>query len=448
MSFLDFFKSRNTPAKVEEFRRSPAELNAAAASVQQAQALGNDWDVVDDPEAERMGRALAEKAQQQVQAAAARQESDRQRRLMELMIAQQRERESIARQERIGRTVLAAATNLRTLAQTSTGRWEALMREHSQTQQEADKLHLEAECWRCGQMGRLPIEDAELLGRWSAPQRPAGAQYDTVMHGARQLVQARKAALKAWRQYNDRRLEVEWLRLQSCFHPMLWDRMWLERDCEVCGSRGVFHAERLAKKSVWGEEVELYYRWKAAMHGHSFHVTPLIGFNKWVPVEKLTRDQAKDWLRTPRRDGNSSDEWREYEAARKVWDEKVANRSIRPASNNNSIALVGRANVGTHVEVTVADGKVIHTRVSEPVRPVLRQEMTWPDWRYWTTAYPESWKGGPEHNLMIKPGVNYPPDKQDPLSKEPRIKPARPQPVPAPLEAQLKARQLYWTAAA
>ncbi len=447
MSFLDFFRTRAAPAKVEEFRRPSQDLKAAAVSVQQAQALGAEWDVVDDPEAERMARALAEQAQQQVQAAAARQEADRQRRLMELMLAQQRERESIARQESIDLTVLAAATHLRTLAQTSGMRWEALTREHSQMQQEADKLYLEAECWRCGQMGRLPVEDAGLLGRWSAPQRPAGAHYDTVMHEARQLVQARKAALQAWRRYNDRRLEVEWLRLQSCFHPTLWDRMWQERDCEVCASRGVFHAQRLATPSSWGGGCLLYFRWSAAMQGHSVLVTPLVGFNKWVPVEKLTRDQAKAWLRSPRRDGNSSDEWRDYEAALKVWNEKVADNTIRSATNNNSIALAGRANVGTHVEVTVADGKVIHTRVSAPVRPVLRQEMTWPDWRFWTTTFPDSWKGGPEHNLMIKPGVNYPPEKQDPLSKEPRLNPPPPPPVPAPTLALIKARESFWASA-
>ncbi|MBX3585989.1 MAG: hypothetical protein KF796_05040 [Ramlibacter sp.] len=443
MSFFQIFQSKNTPEKVAEFRRSPQDLNAAAASVQRAQAMGDDWDVVDDPDAERMGRALAEQAQRQAQAEAARQEAERQRHLMELMAAQQRERELIARQARVEGLVITAAANLRNLAQTSSARWEALVREHSQAQQEVDKLHLEAECWRCGQQGRLPVEDAELLGSWTMPPRPAGAHYDTVMHAARQLMQARKGALEAWRRYNDRRLEVEWLRVQANFHPAVSDRLALERDCEVCGSRGIFHARRLA----WTSEYMMYHRWLTQMHGHSAYVTPLVGFNKWVPVEKLTRDQAKAWLRAPRQRANSSDDWRKYETARKEWDEKVANRTIRPAPHNDSIALLGRANVGTHVEVTVADGKVTHTRVSEPARPSHHRVMDWPHPAYWTQAYPDRWKGGPEHDLLIKPGVVYPPDKQDPLSKEPRIKPVPAPPAPAPTEALLRARQNFWAAA-
>lgn len=442
MSLFDLFKSKGPPAPVNEFRRSPQELNAAAADVQRAQGLGGDWDVVDDPEAERMAQALGEQAH----AAAARQAAERQRRLMELMAAQQRERESIARQERIDRTVMAAATTLRTLAQTSAARWEALMREHSQAQQAVDRLYLEAECWRCGQVGRLPVEDAALLGTWTPPARPAGAHYDTAMQAARQLLQARRAALEVWRQYNDRRLEVEWLRMESCFHPKVWDRFCLERDCEVCASHGVFHARRLAQDTS-GAGPALYFRWRAAMIGHSACVKPLIGFNKWVPVEQLTRDQAKAWLRDPQRGHNSSDEWRAYQQARHEWDEKVKANTIRPATHNDSIALVGRANVGTHIEVTTTYGTVTHTRVVEPVAPRLRSEMTWPDWRFWSPAYPDPWKGGPAHNLMIKPGVNYPPEQQDPLSKEPRIKLAAPKPAAGPIEAQLKARQLYWASA-
>ncbi|MBX3660396.1 MAG: hypothetical protein KF740_18315 [Ramlibacter sp.] len=442
MSFFQLFKSQGTPAKVAEFRRPAQDLNAAAADVQQAQAMGDDWDVVDDPEAERMGRALAEQAQRQAQAEAARQEAERQRHLMELMAAQQREREQLARQERVERMVVTAASHLRTLAQTSTARWDDLMREHSLAQQAVDKLHLEAECWRCGQKGRLPVEDAELLGKWSLPPRPTGAHYDTVMHAARQLMQARKAALEAWRRYNDRRLEVEWLRVQANFHPALSDRMALQRDCEVCGSRGIFHAERLA----WTSDYMMYHRWVTHMKGHSAYVTPLIGFNKWVPVEKLTRDQAKTWLRTPR-PMNSSDAWRQYEDACKEWNEKVASNQIRPATHNDSIALIGRANVGTHVEVTVGDGKVTHTRVSAPVRPDYHRVMEWPDATYWTPAYPASWKGGPSHDLVIKPGVIYPPEQQDPLSKEPRIKTMPAPPAPAPTEALLKARQNFWAAA-
>ncbi|MGE0330517.1 MAG: hypothetical protein AB7P37_07465 [Ramlibacter sp.] len=445
MPFFGFFRSTGTAKQPAEFSRSPQDLNRAAEEVYRAQAMGDEWDVVDDPQVETKAKALAEQAR----AEAARQEAERQRRLMELRVAQQKERERIAREERVQRMVATAATNLRTLAQTSSARWEAMVREHDQAQQAVDQIYLQATCWRCGQRGRLPIEDAELLASQPAPARPAGAHYEPVMQSARQLLQARKAALEAWRSYNDRRLPVERLRVESCFHPALADRFEQVRDCEVCGSLGMFHAAYFVGDfEAGGSQLSLWSRWRAAMVGYSFHVSPLIGFAKWVPVIDLNREQAKAWVRSYRQTGTSSDEWRAYEAELKEWNEKVAAGTIRPASNNDSIALIGRQNVGTHVEVSVADGKVTHTRKSEPVRPNARQRtLEWPDAAYWTNKYPAHWKGGPDQDLQIKPGVSYPLDRQDPLSKEPRLKPVRTPPGPAPTEALLLARKNFWASA-
>jgi hypothetical protein len=269
------------------------------------------------------------------------------------------------------------------------------------------------------------------------------------MLAARQLLQARKAALEAWRSYNDRRLSVERLRVESYFHAALADRFEQSRDCEVCGSHGMFHVTYfVGDYAAGGGQYSLWSRWRAAMFGHSFHVSPLIGFAKWIPVTELDRDQAKAWVRSFQRADNSNDEWRIYEAELKEWNEKVAAGTIRPARNNDSIALIGRQNVGTHVEVSVADGKVTHTRRSEPVRPnTLRRRLEWPDAAYWTHKYPVHWKGGPDQDLQIKPGVIYPFDRQDPLSKEPRLKPVRPPPGPAPTEALLLARKNFWASA-
>lgn len=454
MSLFEIFKPKGPPPKAHEFRRSPQDLKAAAAAVQQAQAAaGEDWDVVDDPEAEQMARALAERARTE----AARQEAERQRHLMELMVSQQKERERIARQERVDRMVATVASNLRTLAQTSSARWEAMVHEHDLAQQSVNQIYLQATCWRCGQRGRLPIEDAELLASQPAPARPAGAHYETVMLAARQLLHARKAALEAWRSYNDRRLSVERLRVESYFHAALADRFEQPRDCEVCGSQGMFHATYfVGDYKTGGGQFSLWSRWRAAMSGQSFHVSPLIGYAKWIPVAELDKDQAKDWVRWyhskaskrsfPGAD-DSNDEWRIYDAKLKEWNEKVAKGTIKQMTDDDYWKARGEPPPFREVSSTM-DAKITRTIVTEPVRPRGRRyPLVWPDEVYWTDKYPAHWKGGPDQDLLIKHGVSYPFNMQDPLSKQPRLKPVRPPPAPAPIKDQLLARKNFWASA-
>lgn len=60
---------------------------------------------------------------------------------------------------------------------------------------------------------------------------------------------------------------------------------------------------------------------------------------------------------------------------------------------------------------------------------------------------PDHWKGGGANDLYIKPGVIYGPARQDPLSKEQRLPPARPPIDEPPTEAKLQFRTMFWLGA-
>lgn len=433
---------------ITEYRRPLDKLSETAATILRAQVEDEEWDLADDQWAEAAAMQLAAQAKLQAELEKQRREVERQRRIQELMAEQLKARELIARQERVERTVVRAASTLRSLAQTSDARWDNLVREINQANQLVNQIYLEARCWRCGAMGRLPVEDVDLFSSPAPPARPAGgAQYDKAVHASRQLIEARRVALQAWRRYNDRRLETEKLRLDANYHANVSDRYAIERCCEVCGSEGIFHCDHIiGDRDEGGDQMSLYARWKGAMHGLSAYVSPWIGFNKWVPVEKLDRNQAKAWLQAPRQGAGSNDSWRKYDEDKKIWDEKVKDKLIAKVDFNR-VAYWGKEYLGSHQEYIGYgnDRKAIWVR--EPERPTERRNRTLMDWptpEYWTDKHPKHWKGGPGQDLHIKAGVVYAPEKQDPLSKEPRQNPPPLPPHPVTTLEQLRDRQSFW----
>jgi hypothetical protein len=446
----------NATARSAEFRRPAGEVGRNAAELQNIHThLAGDWDVIEDPAVEAEAKRLAAETVRRAEVEAARQDAERQRLVLEMKL----EADKIARQERIQRLVVTAATTLRARALAAPGRWDGFTRQFEQAHRAIDETIQNTCCWRCGQRGRLPVEDAGLLGSQSLPMRPGGARDEEVIRGARELQDARRAAVEAWRSYNNRRLVTERLRIAAYYHPILADRFGLVRDCEVCGSRGVFHAEHVAGTRhtiqlsdthfVTRGEESLDSRWELAIMDGFARVPGRIYGTNWVPITQLTRAQAKEWLMAPRREVTSR-EVLEYQAAKAHWDEGIANGSIRPFTRGNSIAWAGRV-VGSHVEVGIksfSDRTFEEKFVNEPRRPLRALQEDWPDMQYWMPGgpHPDRWKGGPHHKLFIKPGVEYAPAAQDPLSKEPRITPPPP-PNDTPTVARLHGRRSYWSAA-
>jgi hypothetical protein len=443
MPLFDFFGKKPAGPQATEFKRAPNELKAAVVEVRRAQQMGGDWDVVDDSRVEAEAKLLAAEATRKAHAEAARQEGDRLRLLNAMKAAQQQERDRLARQERVERLVVTAASSLRARAVMSSTRWDAFLVEHRQAHDRLDKIIDEACCWRCGQSGRLPVEDAVLFRRPVPPARLGGHADDMVIAGSRRLVSARKEALETWRSYNDRRLDTEKLRLDANYHPALADRFEIHRRCEVCDSLGMFHAAHFCGNHWQTGVSSLDSRWAAQMAGFSVWVPGFVFGGDWVPVAKLTRDQAKAWLRAPERREPVHKSSLEYRAARKEWDELVAAGRLKP-TNTDSPHWLGRK-FETHYYTK--DGKEIY--ISMPPAPSRERTCRWPDDANWAanSSYPDRWKGGAVNDLYIKPGVIYGPEMQDPLSKEQRLPPARPPIDDTPTEAKLQFRTMFWLGA-
>lgn len=175
MPSFNFFGKKPAGTPAPEFKRAPNEVKAAVADVRRAQQMGDDWDVVDDAGVEEEAKLLAAEATQKALAEATRQEGERLRLLHAMKAAQQKERDRLARQERVERLVVTAASSLRARAVMSSSRWDAFLVEHRQAHDRIDKIIEEACCWRCGQFGRLPVEDAVLFRRPAPPRSPRRA---------------------------------------------------------------------------------------------------------------------------------------------------------------------------------------------------------------------------------------------------------------------------------
>lgn len=440
---FNFFGKKPAGPPASEFKRPSSELKAAVADVRRAQQMEGDWDVVDDARVEEEAKLLAAEATRKALAEATRQEGERLRLLNAMKVAQQKERDRLARQERVERLVVTAASSLRARAVMSSSRWDAFLVEHRQAHDHIDKIIEEACCWRCGQFGRLPVEDAVLFRRPDPPARPGGPADDLVMAGARRLISARKEALETWRRYNDRRLATEKLRLDASYHPALADRFEIHRRCEVCDSAGMFHAAHFCGDYCQAGVASLDTRWTSRMVGFSVWVPGLVFGGDWVPVEKLTRDQAKAWLRAPKRQEPVHKSSLEYRAAKKEWDELFAAGRLKP--NNPNSPYWWSRKFETHYYSK--DGKEVYT--SMPTAPSREETCRWPDDTKWAgnSSYPARWKGGPADDLYIKPGVIYSPEMQDPLSKAQRQQSARPPVDEPPTEAKLQFRTMFWLGA-
>lgn len=442
MPLFDFLSKKKAGPQATEFKRAPNDLKAAVVEVRRAQQTEDDWDIVDDSQDEAEAKVLAAEATKKAHAEATRQEGERLRLLNAMKASQQQERDRIARQERVERVVVTAASSLRARALMSSARWDTFLVEHRQAHDRIDKIIDEACCWRCGQFGRLPVEDAVLFRRPVSPARPGGPADDIVIAGSRRLVSAREEALETWRRYNDRRLDTEKLRLDANYHPALADRFEIHRQCEVCGSFGMFHAAHFCGNFFQTRVVSLNSRWTAQMACFSVWVPGFVFGGDWMPVAKLTRDQAKAWLRAPERQEPVQESLLKYRAAKKEWDELAAANRLKPTDPKSPYWCGNKFETHYYTK----DGKPIH--ISMPSAPSGVTTCRWPDDANWAanSSYPR-WKGGAANDLYIKPGVIYGPEMQDPLSKVQRPPPARPPIDETPTEAKLQFRTMFWLGA-
>ena len=444
MSLFDLFNKKPAAPPTSEFKRAQTELKAAVADVRRAQEqMGDGWDVVDDARVEAEAKALTAEATQKAHAEAARQEGERLRRINALRAAERQERDRIARQARVERLVVTAASALKAHTLMSSARWETFLKEHRQAHDRLDELIAKACCWRCGQFDRLPVEDATLFRRPALPDRPGGPADDNVIAASRRLVAARKEALETWRRYNDRRLETEKLRLDANYHPALADRFTIQRHCEVCGSFGMFHAAHFSGNYAQTGVFSMESRWKSKMTDFLVWVPGVVFGGDWIRVEKLTRDQAKAWLQASDRSEPVHEKSLKDMAAQKEWDELFAANRLK-ATNRDSPYWWGRE-FQTHYYTKNEE----HIYISKPNVSPRAQTCNWPEDRNWTSSasHPTRWKGGALNDLYVKPGVIYAPQMQDPMSKVPRYQPARPPIDEAPTEARLQFRTMFWIGA-
>lgn len=108
--------------------------------------------------------------------------------------------------------------------------WDRFVQKNRQGHKEIDQLIQNTQCWRCGQQGRLPIEDAPFFVAPPTDTHPGSEQALMVVQKADRLFEARRAAVNAWKRYNDRRLETELLRFDANYHPMIADRFEIKRN--------------------------------------------------------------------------------------------------------------------------------------------------------------------------------------------------------------------------
>lgn len=462
MSLLDWFKKKgeteaSLKAKgINPFTVDSSQHAARAEDVRKAQAhAGDEWDVVDDPFAEAEAKRLAEEAKKRAKEEAARQEAERVRLQQEMLLAMQQEAQRIAQEEQAERLALAQKAQTMMFK----ARWDTFVRVNRQAHKALDESIQETMCWRCGQSGRLPVEDEFLFATPPLPTNPGDLQAPKTIQDANRLLEARQGAISAWKRYNDRRLKTELLRLDANYHPAIADRFQITRDCEICKSSGMFHAQHFVGtrkqiqtgKNSWRNEGEysLDIRWDVRM-GQAVTLVPGRFFGEdWVVMAQLTREQAKTWLRSAPRPETRDKEYQEYRAAKTDWDEKMKNGQLRAfdPNNPNSPSTWGRS--GTHMLVTVdMSRKITHKLVSEPTRPFSNSELQkeWPNTEYWQPGgpHPAKWKGGPLEELQVKQGVAYTFDKQDPLSKEPRRSASAPVSKEPPRVESLQERKNFW----
>jgi hypothetical protein len=425
---------------IAEFKRDDSEISRTAEKARsQGLDFDGEWDVIEDPRVVAENMRIAEEA-----ARVAAAESARQLALQQQLIARmEMEAARIARQEeaaRIGILKAHTATRLR----------DAASRHLRQLHDQLDQTIQETHCWRCGQRGRLPVEDDSLL-RCS---RPVPDEQPRV------FFEARKAAVEAWKTYNDHRFGVELFRLDLNYHPALAHRFAQQRDCEVCGSRGTFHSDHLSgTKDI--RIVSLYdgskirsghldIRFSAALNEACVEVPGRIYGTNWVPVLQLSKAEAKEWVASANRVIVTS-RWLEWRKSRDEWDEAVRSGSIRPFhADPNSPHWWGR-DIPQFKKVNVSSEGVDVAYVNPPPPPASKT-VSWParskgfaeppDGHKWND--PPRWIGGPRHHLFIKQGVEYAYSAQDPLSKEARIG-AHPVAAVAPATiGRLTARQAHY----
>lgn len=426
---------------IAEFKRDDADVSTAAAKARhQGLDFDGDWDVIEDPRVVAENKRIAEEAARMAAAEAARQRALQQ----QLIAKMEMEATRVARQEQTARVAMLAA-------HTATVRRDAMSRQLRQLHDQLDQTIQETDCWRCGQRGRLPVEDDSLL-RFSGPSPD---------EHPRHVYEARKAAVDAWRTYNNRRFGVELFRLDLNYHPALAHRFAQHRVCEVCDSRGIFHTKHLFGNDFTHESLydgtelssgDVGIRFSIAVEKASVELPGRIYGTNWIPVLQLDKAQAKDWLRSADRMIVRND-WLAWRKKKDEWDEAVRSGSIRPFRGNpNSPHWWGRQ-VPDFEKVSVSAGKVDIEYVDIPRQPSSKT-VQWParTLHYSVTPHPHRWAdpprwiGGPGQSLFVRHGVEYAYSAQDPLSKEERISPPPVAPTGLVTIVRLAARRAHYAA--
>jgi hypothetical protein len=441
---FDFLKGHTAKSLqqkgVAEFKRDDAEVTRTAEKARHQQLdFDGDWDVIEDPRVVAENKRIAEEA-----ARMAAEEAARQRGLQQQLIAKmEMEAARIAREEQTARVALHAHM--------ATVRRDAMSRQLRQLHDQLDQVIQETDCWRCGQRGRLPVEDDVLL-------RSSGPSSD---ESSRQFYEARKAAVDAWRTHNDHRFGVELFRLDLNYHPALAHRFAQHRVCEVCGSRGIFHTTHLFGTEFTreflhdGSELssgDIGIRFSSAVEKASVEMPGRIFGTNWIPVLQLDKAQAKDWVRSADR-LIVRNTWLAWRKTKDEWDDAVRGGSIRPFRGNpNSPAWWGK-HIPAFEKVNVSAGSAEVEYLDPPPPPGLKT-VQWPDrtlrhgvapdGHRW--ADPPRWLGGPGRSLFIRQGVEYEYSAQDPLSKEERISPPPVAAAGPATIARLTARRAHYAA--
>jgi hypothetical protein len=272
-------------------------------------------------------------------------------------------------------------------------KWRNFLEAEKLRHEELDNIVTATRCWRCGQLGRLPVDQLTELGAPNPPVRN-GATISALIEKADLQFHARRHRITLWKFHNDKRLEVERLRIDANYHPALAVRFTISRTCEICRSEGIFHAEHINGD---GRAASLQDRWQAHFGQLYAMFKNFWGSISFVPVPELSENQAKEWVKNPKTNKLFQPQYVEYLA----FVEKRNNRelTIRKGFYYDS---QGRMVVEPRISPTMANGV----------------DVSWPNPNYWLAGhYPDKWKGGVNSDLEIKPGLQYSEKYQDPLHR-------------------------------